>query len=178
MGETGDSRRNLGLDGSVKNVIGPVNLGVILKRRPRPLNRVHSGLIWISLDTSSSLQMPGSVTVVISSVYSLLLGCQESSSLECREDSHCSYDPREIQFLFLYLACVSKTGIFQSDGTLLGIISSFSVFSHPLIWWNARMKISSAIQPHLFNCSSFHAESRRHCPVFAQVEPWDWLLCF
>src|SRR2546427_3030299 len=64
MGETGDSRRSLGLDSSAKNVISPVNLGVILKRPPRSANRVHSGLIWISLDTSSGLQMPGCVTLL------------------------------------------------------------------------------------------------------------------
>ena len=64
MGETGDSRRNLSLDSSAKNVISPVNLGVILKRPPRLPNRVHSGLIWISLDKSSSLQMPGWLTLL------------------------------------------------------------------------------------------------------------------
>src|SRR3989442_3833472 len=59
MGETGDSRRSLGLDSSTKNVISPVNLGVILKRPPRSPNRVHSGLIWISFNTSSGLQNAG-----------------------------------------------------------------------------------------------------------------------
>jgi hypothetical protein len=34
MGETGDSKPNLGLDGSAKNVISRTKIGVILKRHP------------------------------------------------------------------------------------------------------------------------------------------------
>jgi hypothetical protein len=47
MGETGYSRRNLGLDSSAKNVISPVNLGVILRKPPRSPNRAHSRRIFL-----------------------------------------------------------------------------------------------------------------------------------
>jgi hypothetical protein len=43
MGETADSGRNLGLNGSVKNVICPVNLALILNRPPRIEIRAENG---------------------------------------------------------------------------------------------------------------------------------------
>ncbi len=43
MGETGGSGRNPGLSGSAKNVIGPVNLAVILKQPPRFEIRADNG---------------------------------------------------------------------------------------------------------------------------------------
>ena len=51
IGETGDSRRDLGLDGSAENTIGSVNLGVILKRPSRLEIRVDPwrfpDLLWL-----------------------------------------------------------------------------------------------------------------------------------
>ncbi len=43
MSETSGSRRNPGLSGLAKNVIGPVNLAVILKQRPRSEIKVDNG---------------------------------------------------------------------------------------------------------------------------------------
>jgi hypothetical protein len=45
IGEMGDSRSNLGFDGSAKNAIGPAKLAVILKRYPRFENRAENGRI-------------------------------------------------------------------------------------------------------------------------------------
>ncbi len=43
MGETSDSRGNLGLDGSAKKAIGAVNLGGIFKQRLRFEIRAENG---------------------------------------------------------------------------------------------------------------------------------------
>jgi hypothetical protein len=45
MGETGDSGRNLGLNGSVKNMVCPVNLALILNRPPRFEIRADNGRV-------------------------------------------------------------------------------------------------------------------------------------
>jgi len=47
MGETGGSRRNPGLSGSAKNVIGPVNLAVIFKQHPRSEIRADNGRVLV-----------------------------------------------------------------------------------------------------------------------------------
>src|SRR2546428_13423270 len=46
MGETGYSRRNLGLTGSAKNATSPTNLAVILRQPPRFKIRARNGRIF------------------------------------------------------------------------------------------------------------------------------------
>src|SRR5437870_12762123 len=46
MGETGYSRRNLGLTGSAKNATSPTNLAVIMRQPPRFKIRARTGRIF------------------------------------------------------------------------------------------------------------------------------------
>ena len=72
MGETGDSRRNLGLGGSAKNAPGPVNLAVILKQYPR---------FEIRADNGQFLEFLSSTQLGESSLLTVTPGCARVSVL-------------------------------------------------------------------------------------------------
>jgi hypothetical protein len=68
MGETGDSRRNLGLEGSAENSISPANLAVTLKQHLRLEIRAENGrfsffLYGYSLDRSIVVGMGERVSI-------------------------------------------------------------------------------------------------------------------